>query len=50
MIFSDKNLSDFTKFDVVLFLTNGAIFKKVHKKIKSKKPQIILDPFNYYSN
>ena len=45
-----KNLSNFTKFDVVLFLTNGLIFKKIYKKIKSKKPQIILDPFNYYKN
>mgnify|MGYP001244087394 CR=1 FL=1 len=29
----NKNLSDFTKFDVVLFLTNGSIFQKVHKRI-----------------
>ena len=47
---TNKDLSNFTKFDVVLFLTNGLIFKKIHKKIKSKKPQIILDPFNYYNN
>ena len=46
----NKNLSNFTKFDVVLFLTNGLIFKKIYKKIKSKKPQTILDPFNYYKN
>ena len=46
----NKYRSNFTKFDVVLFLTKGTIFKKVHKKIKSKKPEIILDPFYYYNN
>ena len=46
----NKYSSNFTKFDVVLFLTNGSIFKKIYKKIKSKKPGIILDPFYYYNN
>lgn len=46
----NKNLSNFTRFDAVLFLTNGSIFKKIYKKIKLKKPRIILDPFNYYNN
>ena len=46
----NKYRSNFTKFDVVLFLTKGTIFKKIHKKIKSKKPKIILDPFYYYNN
>ena len=46
----NKYSSNFLKFDVVLFLTNGSIFKKIYKKIKSKKPGIILDPFYYYNN
>ena len=46
----NKYRSNFTKFYVVLFLTKDTIFKKIHKKIKSKKPEIILNPFYYYNN
>ena len=45
-----NNLSALIKFDIVIFLSKGLIFQKLYKKIKSKKPEIILDPFYYYNN
>lgn len=45
-----NNLSALIKFDIIIFLSKGLIFKKLYKKIKSKKPEIILDPFYYYNN
>ena len=37
------------KFDVVLFLSKGSIFKKIYKEIKKRRPEIILDPFYYFN-
>ena len=45
-----RNLSALIKFDIVIFLSKGLIFQKLYKKIKSMKPEIILDPFYYYNN
>ena len=50
IIHGDGAIYQRVRFDAVLFLTNGSIFKKIHKKIKLKKPKIILDPFNYYNS
>tara|TARA_B100000795_G_scaffold242563_1_gene205929 strand:- start:54 stop:1268 length:1215 start_codon:yes stop_codon:yes gene_type:complete len=36
------------KFDVVLFLSKGPIFKKIYNEIKKRKPNIVLDPFYYF--
>jgi UDP-N-acetyl-D-galactosamine dehydrogenase len=42
------NINDIFKFDVVIFLSNGKIFQKLHDRIKIKKPEVIIDPFYYY--
>jgi len=45
-----NNLSNLSSFDCVVFLSKGAVFKKLYKKIKTKKPNILVDPFYYFTN
>ena len=42
--------SNLFNFDVILFLSKGSLFQKLYRKIKLKKPQVILDPFYYYTD
>jgi UDP-N-acetyl-D-galactosamine dehydrogenase len=45
-----KNSSNLFNFDVILFLSKGSLFQKLYRKIKIKKPQVIFDPFYYYTD
>jgi UDP-N-acetyl-D-mannosaminuronate dehydrogenase len=45
-----KSASNLVKFDIILFLSKGSLFQKLYKKIKLKKPQVILDPFYHYTD
>ena len=45
-----ENGSNLFNFDVILFLSKGSLFQKLYRKIKLKKPQVILDPFYYYTD
>ena len=42
------NKNNIFSFDVVIFLSRGKIYENLFKKINSKKPNTILDPFCYY--
>jgi len=42
--------SNLFNFDVILLLSKGSLFQKLYRKIKLKKPQVILDPFYYYTD
>ena len=44
----DINKNNIYSFDVVIFLSKGKIYENLFKKINSKKPGIIMDPFYYY--
>ena len=46
----NKNSSNLNNFDVILFLSKGSIFQKIHNIIQLKKPKIIFDPFYYFNN
>jgi len=45
-----ESASNLVKFDIILFLSKGSLFQKLYKKIKLKKPQVILDPFYHYTD
>ena len=45
-----ENASNLFNFDVILFLSKGSLFQKLYRKIKIKKPQVIFDPFYYYTD
>jgi len=45
---SSFNIKNVYSFDVIIFLSRGKIYKNLFKKINSKKPEVILDPFYYY--
>ena len=45
-----KNSSNLFNFDVILFLSKGSLFQTLYRKIKIKKPQVIFDPFYYYTD
>ena len=45
-----ESASNLVNFDVILFLSKGSLFQKLYRKIKPKKPQVILDPFYYYTD
>ena len=47
--YRSKNVTkNFSAFDIIIFLSKGKIYEKLFKKINSKKPETILDPFYYY--
>jgi UDP-N-acetyl-D-galactosamine dehydrogenase len=45
---SNNTIKNITSFDVIIFLSKGKIYENLFKKINSKKPKAILDPFYYY--
>ena len=45
---SNIKIKNIYSFDIIIFLSKGKIYENLFKKVNSKKPEVILDPFYYY--
>ena len=46
---SSANMKNIDSYDVIIFLSKGKIYENFFNKIYLRKPEVLLDPFYYYT-